>query len=327
MRVLHALLTAQFGLAALTLRHRLDLVLAVLGMWVALGTLMPRGPEGRRFWRPDPALSLLFWLISLVLCADALAPYDPTARLNQGDLLGLDRMGRDQFSRLLLGQRVSVTVALTGSLLAMVLGTAMAGLLAFGPKPVRAVARLLCQTWLALPAMLFFCLGIALVEQAGLGTLVVLLGCTLWLEPARMLEARALELRESAFVAVARMAGASEVQIFTREILPNLRPVLVVNLLLTFHAALLLESGLGFLGLGRSLGAPSLGSMIEQGAREMQVAPAPFLAAMGLLFAWLAALRGVASGLGVTLGVLTAVQPTPGPNEHRDAPRSLAAHD
>ncbi len=300
MRPLATALTALFGLLALALRHRPDQLLALLCLWTSLGLLLPRAGGGRRFWRPDLALALLLMLVATVVFAPALAPFDPAARLSQGDLLGLDRLGRDQFSRLLWGSRGSVLIALGGSLLALALGTAMAGLLALAPQLVQLPARLVCQTWLALPAMLFFCLGIALVDQAGVGTLVVLLGLTLWLEPARMLEARIVELRGSPFVAVARMAGKRESHVFLREILPNLRPVFVVNLLLTFHAALLLESALGFLGLGRALGSPSLGALIEQSVREVERAPATFVAAIALLMAWLAALRGVAGSFGAS---------------------------
>lgn len=325
MRIAAALLTALLGLAALALRHRPDQVLALLGLWLTLGFLWPRGAEGRRFWRFDPALALLLFLGGLVLCAPLLAPFDPSMRLSQGDLLGLDRLGRDQFSRLLLGQRGSVLVALAGSLLALALGTIMAGLLALAPRPLQSLARLFCQAWLALPPMMFFCLGIALVDQAGVSTLVGLLGLTLWLEPARTLEARVIELRGSDFVAVARMAGMGEVSVFMREILPNLRPVLSINLLLTFHAALVLESGLGFLGLGRTLGAPSLGALIEQSVRDMNQAPIVFLAAIALLIGWLAALRGVAGGLGAP-SALTAVQPPPGTNVEKE-PTPGAARD
>lgn len=311
MKWLATALTALCGLAALALRHRPDLLLALLVLWCALGLRWPHAGGGQRFWRPDLAQALLLLLVGLVICAPVLAPFDPAERLAEGDLLGLDRLGRDQFSRLLLGSRASVLVALGGSLLALLLGTAMAGLLALAPRVVQVPARLICQAWLALPAMLFFCLGIALVDQAGVGTLVLLLGLTLWLEPARMLEARVVELRGSDFVVVARMAGKSEHQIFLREILPNLRPIFIVNLLLTFHAALLLESALGFLGLGRALGSPSLGAMIEQSVREMDQAPATFLAAIALLIAWLAALRGVASGFGAS-GPLRLLRTAPG---------------
>jgi len=182
--------------------------------------------------------------------------------------------------------------------LALLVGTLMSALLALSSGWVHRILKTFLQCWLSIPAIIYLYLGLALSDSGGALTLVVLFGFTLWPESARLLEARIDELKQADFVNIARMGGRGEGAIFFSEILPNLRDVWTVNLLVTFISAVLLETVVGFLGLGLSVGTPSLGNLIEVGASQMDRQPLVLFAAIGLLMTWIFTMRTLLKRLG-----------------------------
>ncbi len=280
----------------LLLASLLTLVLVIPRMPVlgfsALVLALLLGVVYRGHVRLDAVLVVTLLLASL--CAGWLAPFDPGQQQATGGwhLLGRDALGRDLYSRLLLGNRTSMLAAGLGGLLACSLGVAIGGLLAWTSGPGSRLANSLIQAFLSIPMLVYYLLAMALF-QPGSWLLILLFGATLWAEPARLLQAKIRELREAEFVQVARMRGRGERDIFLHEIMPNLGPLLVANLLVTLINAVLLESILGYLGLGRSVGEPSLGRLIEYGAMHMDRQPGVLLAAIAVLLGWLAGLRGL----------------------------------
>ena len=128
---------------------------------------------------------------------------------------------------------------------------------------------------------------------SGPATLILMFALTLWPETARLVQARAEELVRAPFVQVARMQGLAEYRIFPRELLPNLWPLLQTSALLTLANGVLLESILGFLGLGMPLGTPGLGRLIALATSRLDQHGPLLVATTLLLMAWLGGCRAV----------------------------------
>lgn len=245
----------------------------------------------RLFHRPQFTVLAILGLAAIF--APFIAPHNPMDPVTTPGILGTDTLNRDLFSRLIYGNRTSILIAFSGSLGAMFVGTIFGGLLALGPRPLRHLLRIFLQTLLSMPMIIFFFLGIALVDDSGPVTLILIFSYTLWPESARLIEARIKELQEAEFVQVARMGGLSGPRLFIREILPNLYQIWTISFLVTFITAALLESALGFLGLGQDLGQPSLGHLIEYGTHNADTHPHILFLSLGLLLTWIFSLRAL----------------------------------
>ena len=254
-------------------------------------------------------LALVAVLTLTALLADLIAPFHPDRQLEPGfHPFGLDRMGRDLFTRLLYGNRNSIAIALAGSLFACLIGFLMSGVLSYSPRYIRLAFKNLIQAWLSIPLLLFFMLGLSLFSQ-GVTTMVMLMAFTLWPEPARLVQVRVQELEHSEFAQSARMLGKSELRIFFSEILPNLVPILTITFLLTLTNAMLLEAVLGYLGIGLETGSASLGRLIQEGSQSLERQPHILIIATLLLLAWFAGLKTLLRRLSRTDAVLVAQSP------------------
>jgi peptide/nickel transport system permease protein len=242
--------------------------------------------------RPGPLVALLrvprIWvslafllLIGLVaLLAPVLAPADPIEMsppqrlLPPGGrfLLGTDEFGRDILSRLLYGGRVSLVVAFGSIAIATVFGVAL-GLIGgyYGGLPETLTMRSM-DVLLCIPPIL---LAIAVVAFAGssLPNLVLVIGLIYIPRFARIVHGSALSVKQREFVAAARVIGATGPRIILTAILPNLLAPIIVQASVNLGFAILLESGLSFLGLGAPPPTPSWGAMIGTGRGFMQISP------------------------------------------------------
>lgn len=243
-----------------------------------------------RGWDPAwavPALALLLLAVA-VLLVPALASRDPLriedvlarrlvppfAHDARGDfhLLGTDRFGRDLFVRMMLAGRLSLLVGVVGAGTAGVLGTLLG---AAGGWIGGASDRLLmafADLLLALPRLVLLLVGVALWSP-GLRTVLVVLIGTGWMGIARLVRAEVIAVRARPFVPAARALGASPARLLFRHVLPNAIGPAVVATTLGVGNAILLESGLSFLGLGIQPPAPSWGNMIAGGRDLLVTAP------------------------------------------------------
>ena len=238
---------------------------------------------------------LLFLVIALAFTAMLglwLAPYDPARQfMDEGThLLGLDRSGRDLLSRLLIGNRNSVLIAAAGSLAACLLGLSIGLGMGYGPRWLNWSLNRLIQAYMIVPILVYFLLGLALFTP-GATTLVGLLTVTLGPDQARIFQVRITELREARFVQVARMAGMTGPAIVLWEVAPNLVRLLTVNFLICFGSAIVIESVLGYLGLGLGVGTPSLGQLIQYGTQNMDRQPLVLPAVLAVMLGWIICLR------------------------------------
>lgn len=187
-------------------------------------------------------------------------------------LLGTDRFGRDLFVRMMLAGRLSMLVGVIGSLAAGALGTLLGALAGwFGGMVDRAITGA-ADVLLALPRLVLLLVGVAL-WQPGLQTILVVLVATGWMGIARLVRIEVISIRERPYVPASIALGARPMRVLFRHILPNAIGPALVATTLGVGNAILLESGLSFLGLGIQPPAPSWGNMIAGGRDLLVVAP------------------------------------------------------
>lgn len=234
------------------------------------------------------ALVVLLTLATAVVLVPALASRDPLriddvvarrlvapfARDAHGGfhLLGTDRFGRDLFVRMMLAGRLSLAVGLLGSVVAGILGTVLGAVGGWRGGFVDRAVTAAADVLLALPRLVLLLVGVAL-WQPGLTTILVVLAVTGWMGIARLVRAEVIAVRQRPFVPAATALGASSVRVLFRHVIPNAIGPALVATTLGVGNAILLESGLSFLGLGIQPPAPSWGNMIAGGRDLLVVAP------------------------------------------------------
>jgi peptide/nickel transport system permease protein len=184
--------------------------------------------------------------------------------------MGTDDLGRDVFSGVAAGARTSVIIAVSVIVLTVVLGVAVGVTAGYAGGALDDVFMRVTEIFQAVPR--FFLAVVALaVYGTGVEKVVLVLGLTSWPILARVVRAETLSLRERQFIEAGRAAGASDFWIIRRHILPNAAPAIVVVALLTGASAILLEAGLGFLGLSDPQSI-SWGYLVNNSQRFFRVA-------------------------------------------------------
>ena len=211
--------------------------------------------------------------------APLIAPFDPNELHLDAILkapcaefpLGTDRLGRDVLSRLLYGGRVSLWVGFVAVGISISIG-ALLGLVSgyFGGLVDEIVMRFV-DIMLCFPSF-FLILAVVAFLEPSLFNIMVVIGLTSWMGVARLVRAETLTLREREFVSAARLAGTSTWRIMTRHILPNAMAPVTLSAILGIGGAILIESGLSFLGLGVQPPQASWGNMLMDGKSVIEEA-------------------------------------------------------
>jgi len=177
--------------------------------------------------------------------------------------LGTDFLGRDILSRLMHGARISLVVALTGTLAAGIIGTWLGVLAGYMGRWWDLVIMRITDAWLTLPSLVFAIL-LASVRGPGLWNVVLILTMVFWSRYARVVRGEVLSLRERDFVKLAEITGVNKLRIIWRHIIPNVMNTVMVVFSLQIGVAVIIEASLSFLGVGVPPPEPSWGLMMAQ---------------------------------------------------------------
>jgi peptide/nickel transport system permease protein len=230
---------------------------------------------GWRFYIPA---TILFLFVIAAVFAPFLAPHDPLKNHLEDSLtppfwqpgakaeylLGTDELGRDMLSRLIYGARSSLIVAMLGILCSGVLGTMLGVLAGYKGGWVDAVVSRTIDVIQGFPLFLV-ALALAIVLGPSLFNIIIIITAMFWVGYARQSRAETLQIREMAYVKLAKIAGCSDFTIMTRHVVPNVLNSIIVVATLGIGSVILLESGLSFLGAGVPPPTPAWGSMCASG--------------------------------------------------------------
>ena len=229
---------------------------------------------------PQAVVALVFVVVVLLLAiaAPLVAHADPFAGSpnalqppgTSGAPLGTDNLGRDIWAQLVYGARVSLTVGLLAAASSAVIGVVVGALAGFLGGGVDATLMRVSEFFQTLPRFVLALIIVALFG-AGLAKLIVVIAILSWPQTARVVRASFLTLREAQFVDAARIGGMASGAIIVHEMLPNVMAPIVVTASLDVAAAILLEAGLGFFGLGDP-NLVSWGGMLNQAQQYLRQA-------------------------------------------------------
>ncbi|MEX1157517.1 MAG: ABC transporter permease [Thermomicrobiales bacterium] len=223
--------------------------------------------------------AIILFVVVLALAAPIIAPYDPTAlnipnRLDppsRAHLFGTDETGRDVFSRVVHGSRISLRVGVIAVAISLSIGVVLGILAGFYGGIVDTVIMRLIDILLAFPG---FLLALAIIAMRGPGLFNAMIAVGLGAAPgfARLLRGAVLTVKQQDYVMAARLVGASNGHIMRKQILPNVLSPIVVLATLEFPVAILVAASLSFLGLGAQPPSPEWGAMVVAGRTFIRTA-------------------------------------------------------
>lgn len=252
---------------------------------------MEKAARGRSLWddarrrllRNRAAVGSMIVLAILVLAAvfgPMFTPYDYdqinkdhvwAPPLTQGHLLGADSLGRDLLTRLLTGLQVSLAIGLVATTVSLIIGVAWGAIAGYAGGRVDEIMMRVVDVLYSLP-FIFFVILLMVTFGSNIILIFVAIGAVEWLTMSRIVRGQTLSLKHKEFVEAARAAGLGSAGIISRHIVPNLLGPVVVYVTLTIPAVILAESFLSFLGLGVQPPMASLGTLIANGAQDMELA-------------------------------------------------------
>ena len=268
----------------------------------------------RRFLRHRLAVFGLIVLLILVASA-VLAPYitmDPDAlsvsERKQGPSwqhpFGTDEAGRDVFARTLHGGRISLTIGLAATLIALAIGTGLGALAGYFGGVLDALLMRLTDAFLCYPQLFVLIVLGALIRatelrvlQGSIVPIAFVIGVLSWMGLARLVRATFLSLKEKEFVEAARAAGGTNARIMTRHVLPGAVGPIVVQASLLVAASIITESGLSYLGYGVQPPTATWGNLLRDAQPHMQALPVFAIAPGMMIFLTVMSINFVGDGL------------------------------
>jgi len=235
--------------------------------------------QARTFWRYFKRNRLAvggFGMIVITFLiagsASLLAPYDPGKTdvslkfkpPSPQHYLGTDQLGRDVFSRMLHGSRISLTVGFVAVAISILIGILVGAVAGYYGKRVDSILMRFVDIMICFPSFFLILTVVALLGPRMFNVMAII-GITSWMGTARLVRAEFLSLRERDFVQAAKALGVKDFRIIFRHILPNALAPVFVTATLDVATAILVEAGLSFLGFGVQPPAPSWGNILTEG--------------------------------------------------------------
>ena len=224
--------------------------------------------------------TVIVFFVLVGVFADVIAPYDPVKpdfkALRQPPsaqhLFGTDKQGRDIFSRIIHGTRISMAVGFLSMTLTVLIGTAVGAVAGYyGGKTDTVLMRIVDTLW-AFPTLLLLIIIMAAFGR-GFINLLIAMSVTAWISAARLVRGQVMQLKGQAFVEAAQAMGVPSRQIITRHMLPNVVGPLMILFSFGVPAAIMAEAGLSFLGIGLVPPTPSWGVMLNDGFSVLRALP------------------------------------------------------
>lgn len=214
---------------------------------------------------------LLTFLIIVALFAEVIAPFDPTeinlantyAKPSGEHFLGTDALGRDVFSRLIHGARISLGIGFLATFFTMCIGVSLGSIAGYYGGIVDSMLMRGTDFMLNFPFLLLVLTFIAILEEINIVAFVAIIALTSWPTMTRIIRGIFLQLREQEFVQAAKALGCSDGRIILQHLLPNAFFPIIVQATLTMATMIMVESGLSFLGFGIAEPTPTWGNMMS----------------------------------------------------------------
>jgi len=253
-------------------RHRLAVVALAVLLVMVLSAILAR-QLGQLAGFPDPnAIDEVYWQ------GNALPPCFQSAAQCAHHVLGTDEVGRDLFTRLLFGARISMTLAVTAVLMEVIIGSVLGAIAGYYGGWVDYLLMRVTDVFLSIPILplLLVLTGIVAASSTkaalNFGTIVLIIGALSWPSVARLVRASFLTLREREFTEAARAVGNGDARIIFRHLLPNAVAPIVVQATLDVANVIILESTLDFLGFGIQPPTASWGNMLVSAQQNVEQA-------------------------------------------------------
>jgi peptide/nickel transport system permease protein len=233
----------------------------------------------KRNWLAFGGGLLVLSVFLIALLAPWIAPYDPSQIDIKNILIGpsnqhffgTDEVGRDVLSRMIWGSRVSLEVGFVAIGIATLIGILLGAVSGFYGGYMDSAIMRAVDIMLSIPTI-FLVLAVIAILEPSIFNIMVVIGLTSWMEPARLVRAEFISIKEREFVTAARALGASDNRIIFKHILPNGLSPILVSATMGIGGAVLVESALSFLGLGVQPPTPSWGSLLSSGKDNIEIA-------------------------------------------------------
>jgi len=227
------------------------------------------------------ATSLIFIIIILLFAvfAPLIAPSDPSAidtdnilaAPSKAHILGTDPLGRDIFSRIVYGSRISLSIGFIAVGIAVLIGVIFGSIAGYYGGRIDSVMMRFVDIMLCFPTF-FLILAVIAILEPSIFNIMAVIGATSWMGVARLMRAEILTLKERDYVAAAKVMGAGDAWIIARHLIPNAIGPVLVSATLGIGGAILTESALSFLGIGVQPPTPSWGNILMDGKSTLGVA-------------------------------------------------------
>ncbi len=225
-------------------------------------------------------LIMVVIFIAVAVFAPLIAPYDPNeidlfSVLKEPSLthwLGTDYYGRDLFSRIVFGSRISLSVGIIVQVISLTIGTIMGSLAGYYGGKVDMFIMRIVDIVMSFPSLLFT-IAIMVALGPSLYNVFIALGVVWWTRTARIVRSEFMRNRERDYVDAARALGNNDFKIMYKHILPNCMAPIIISFTMGIATSIMSEASLSFLGLGAQEPTPSWGSIINNGLQYLRVAP------------------------------------------------------